>query len=119
MIDKDEYNFTLAIIILIWVLVVAVESFVFILPFLYREPSTELIGATISFLIFVVLYCGYGFGMLRGSRKIAILTLITSALVLIQGAIQMPLLFTVIGPIGLSGGLVIVILIVIGWKHFI
>ena len=118
MTDKNEYLLTLPIIIWIWLFVVVVESCVFILPFLYKAPSTELIGATISFFIFVGLYTCYSFGILQGSRKIAVLTLMTSALVPIQGVTQMPMLFTVIGPIGLAGGLVVIGLVLVGWKHF-
>ena len=68
--------------------------------------------------IFVGLYTCYSFGILQGSRKIAVLTLMTSALVPIQGVTQMPMLFTVIGPIGLAGGLVVIGLVLVGWKHF-
>jgi len=120
MINRIKYLSVLSIAIWTWVAIFLIESFAPAFPLIkdgktIGPPVTNLL--LLSFAI-AVIYSFLGYGIRKGNKKAAIIALVIPVIYLFITIAFMQLLLLLIGTFSSIGGIVVIILILNGWKKY-
>ena len=118
--NRIKYLSIVSIAIWTWVAIFLIDSFAPAFRFI-KDGKT--IGPTITNLLLLsvaiaVIYSFLGYGIRRGNKKAAIIALVIPVIYLFITVAFMQLLLLLIGTFSSIGGIVVIILILNGWKKY-